>query len=208
MSIALGSARKSTLCKNVKELEDDMKRKISVTLLALAAFLYLTPGAASAADAGKGKLSGDDADFVKAAASGGMMEVQLGKMAAEKASNSQVKEFGRRMQKDHSKANDELKKIAAKKDVKLPAELDAKHKATVNKLSKLKSEEFDREYMEAMVDDHKEDLEKFQQQADKGKDPELKKFAQDHVPILKKHLELAEQTQKKASGGAKGGGSR
>jgi putative membrane protein len=185
-----------------------MNRKFSMALLALAGFLYLIPGAASGADADKGKISGDDADFAKAAASGGMMEVQLGKIAAEKASNSRVKEFGTRMQKDHSKANDQLKKIAAKKNIKLPAELDAKHKATVNKLSKLKGEEFDREYMEAMVDDHKEDVEKFQQQADKGEDPELKKFAQDHVPILKKHLELAEQTQKQASGGGKGAGSR
>jgi putative membrane protein len=185
-----------------------VKRKISLTLLALSAFLYLTAGTASGADAGKDKISGDDADFVKAAASGGMMEVQLGKIAAEKASNSRVKEFGTRMQKDHSKANDQLKKIAAKKDIKLPAELAAKHKATVNKLSKLKGEEFDREYMEAMVDDHKEDLEKFQRQADKGKDPEVKKFAQDQVPILKKHLELAQQTQKQASSGAKGAGSR
>ena len=185
-----------------------MKKKMSVTLLALGAFLYLAAGAASGAEGDKGKISGDDADFVKAAASGGMMEVQLGKLAAEKASNAQVKEFGTRMQKDHSKANDQLKKIAAKKDIKLPAELEAKHKATVNKLSKLKGEEFDREYMEAMVDDHKEDLEKFQQQADKGKDAELKKFAQDQVPILKKHLELAQQTQKKASGSAKGAGSR
>jgi putative membrane protein len=185
-----------------------MKKKLSMSLIVLGAFLCLAAGAASGADADKAKISGDDADFVKAAASGGMMEVQLGKIAAEKAKNSRVKEFGTRMQKDHSKANGELKKIAAKKDFKLPAELDAKHKATVNKLSKLEGEEFDREYMEAMVDDHKEDLEKFQRQADKGKDPDVKKFAQDHVPILKKHLELAQQTQKQASGAAKGAGTR
>jgi putative membrane protein len=131
------------------------------------------------------------------------MEVQLGKLAQDRASSSQVKEFGSRMQKDHSKANDELKKLAAKKDIKLPTELEAKHKSTVNKLSKLKGEEFDREYMAAMVDDHKEDIEKFQQQADKGKDPDLKKFAQEHVPILKKHLELAQQTQKQVASGSK-----
>jgi putative membrane protein len=149
------------------------------------------------------KISNDDAEFVKAAASGGMMEVQLGKMAAEKASNAKVKEFGRRMQQDHSKANDELKKIAARKDIKLPAALEGKHKSAVDKLSKLKGDEFDREYMSVMVDDHKEDIDKFQQQADKAKDAEIKKFAKDQLPILKKHLELAEQTRKQVSEGKK-----
>ena len=182
--------------------------KISSLNAAVLGAIFLLGGAhgARAADttkAAKSEVSSDDREFVREAASGGMMEVQLGKLAAERASSSQVKEFGSRMQKDHSKANDELKKIAAKKDIKLPAELEAKHKSTVNKFTKLKGAEFDREYMENMVDDHKEDIEKFQRQADKGKDPDIKKFAQDHVPILKKHLELAEQTRKQL-GSAKG----
>jgi putative membrane protein len=188
-----------------------MKRQITLTVSGLGILVLVAAGFVSAAETKSMKaerVSDDDADFAKAAASGGMMEVQLGKLAAERASNSQVKEFGARMQKDHAKANDQLKKIAAKKDIKLPTELDDDHKSKVNKLSKLKGEEFDREYMEAMVDDHKEDLEKFQRQADKGKDPELKKFAQDHVPILKKHLELAQQTQKQVKGGGKGAGAR
>jgi putative membrane protein len=179
-----------------------MKRGTTLAFSVLIATLFLgaqwAPGADSKSEASKSKISEDDAQFAREAASGGMMEVQLGKVAQDRASNAQVKEFGSRMVKDHSKANDQLKKIASKKDIKLPTELEAKHKATVNKLSKLKGEEFDREYMSAMVDDHKEDLEKFQRQADKGKDPELKKFAQDHVPILKKHHELAEQTRKQA----------
>lgn len=149
------------------------------------------------------KTPQEDADFVREAALGGMMEVQLGKTAQDKAAKPQVKEFGRRMQTDHSKANDELKKIAAKKDIKLPTALDGKHKSTIDKLTKLTGDEFDREYMNAMVDDHKQDIEKFQQQADKGKDPEVKKFAQDQLPILKKHRALAEQTQKEVSAKSK-----
>ena len=149
------------------------------------------------------KIAKDDADFIKEAAGGGMMEVQLGKAAQEQGSKSQVKDFGRRMQKDHSKANDQLKKIAAKKDVKIPTELEGKQKSTFDKLSKLRGDEFDREYMSTMVNDHKEDIEKFQKEADTGKDPDVKKFAKDHLPILKKHLELAEQTQKQVSGGGK-----
>jgi putative membrane protein len=189
-----------------------MKRQMARMVSTFGIILLVTAGVVSGAETGTSgketKISDDDAEFVKAAASGGMMEVQLGKLAAEKATSSQVKEFGSRMRKDHSKANDELKKIAAKKDIKLPTELEAKHKSMVNKLSKLKGEEFDREYIATMVEDHKEDLEKFQRQADKGKDPELKKFAQDQVPILKKHLELAQQTEKQVKGGTKDAGGR
>jgi putative membrane protein len=56
-----------------------------------------------------------------------------------------------------------------------------------------------------MVDDHKEDLEKFEKQAEKGKDADLKKFASEHVPVLRKHLELAQQIEKKISGESKAG---
>jgi putative membrane protein len=177
--------------------------KISVLVIAAAA---LFPAALTLAASGstkaessresKSKLPSGEERFMKEAASGGLMEVELGKFAAEKGSHQRVKEFGKRMQTDHSKANTQLKKIASSKGVDLPTEPSGEHKSTMDKLTKLSGAEFDREYMEAMVDDHKEDIEKFQTQADKGKDPDLKKFASESLPILKKHLELAQSTEK------------
>ena len=152
----------------------------------------------------KSKLPSGEERFMKEAASGGLMEVELGKFAAEKGSHQRVKEFGKRMQADHSKANAQLKKIASSKGVDLPTQPSGEHKSTMDKLTKLSGVEFDREYMEAMVDDHKEDIEKFQTQADKGKDPELKKFASETLPILKKHLELAQSTEKQVKTESKG----
>jgi putative membrane protein len=152
----------------------------------------------------KSKLPSGEERFMKEAASGGLMEVELGKVAAEKGSHQRVKEFGKRMQADHSKANAQLKKIASSKGVELPTEPSGEHKSTMDKLTKLSGAEFDREYMEAMVDDHKEDIEKFQTQADKGKDPEVKKFASESLPILKKHLELAQSTEKQIKSESKG----
>ena len=178
-------------------------KKILVRNIALMYVLALGPVFGAEVGTKGDKTPQEDADFVKEAALGGMMEVQLGKTAQDKAVKPQVKEFGRHMQTDHSKANDELKKIAAKKGIKLPTALEGKPKATFDKLAKLKGDEFDREYINAMVDDHKQDIEKFQQEADKGKDPDVKKFAQDHLPILKKHLALAEQTQKEVAGKSK-----
>jgi putative membrane protein len=152
----------------------------------------------------KSKLPSGEERFMKEAASAGLMEVELGKIAAEKGSHQRVKEFGKRMQADHSKANQQLKKIASSKGVDLPTQPSGEHKSTMDKLTKLSGAEFDREYMEAMVDDHKEDIEKFQTQADKGKDPELKKFASENLPILKKHLELAQSTEKQIKTESKG----
>lgn len=147
------------------------------------------------------KVSKDDTNFMTMAAEAGLKEVQLGKVAEEKGSSAQVKDYGRHMQKDHSKANQELQKLAANKGVKLPTELKGKHKSAVDRLSKLSGEEFDREYMQAMVEDHKETLGKFERQADKADDADVKKFASDQVPVLKKHLELAQTTQQQVTAG-------
>src|SRR4029077_12885151 len=142
------------------------------------------------------KLSGADEKFVKEAAEGGMMEVELGKIAAEKAVNDKVKAFGRQMQEDHGKANEELKTLAANKGVQIPTALAGKHKSTVDRLSKLSNAEFDRQYMRTMIDDHKQVLQAFQREADKGKDPDIKQFASKYVPMIKNHLEMAQATGK------------
>lgn len=127
--------------------------------------------------------------FMTEAAQGGMMEVELGKLAASKAQNPEVKAFGQRMVVDHGKAGDELKALAAKKNIELPKELSGGMKAEVERLSKLSGAEFDKEYVKLMVDDHDEDLEAFQDQADDGKDPDVKAFAAKYAPVIKSHYD-------------------
>ena len=145
-------------------------RKIVVGHIAMTYVLSLTP--LFGAEMAKGeKTPQEDVDFVREAALGGMMEVQLGKTAQDKAVKPQVKEFGRHMQTDHSKANDELKKLAAKKGIKLPTALEGKPKANFDKLAKLKGDEFDRDYINDMVADHKQVIEKFQQRLTKATMP-------------------------------------
>ncbi len=163
-----------------------MTKSMKVYVVALA--LALPAGWASGAD----KLSSADQKFVKDAAEANLMEVELGKLAEQKAASPQVKEFGRQMEQDHGKAEQELQQLAASKNVQLPQKLEGKHKATVDRLSKLSGEKFDREYMKTMIDDHKEDVSKFQQEASQAKDPDVKNFASKQVPTLKKHLEMAQ----------------
>ena len=120
-----------------------------------------TAGAQDKASSAATTLAAGDKAFVKEAAIGGMAEVDLGTLAKEKASNPDVKQFGDRMVTDHSKANDELKQWAQQKNVTLPAEIDAKHKATHERLAKLSGAAFDKAYMADMVEDHVKDVAAF-----------------------------------------------
>ena len=141
-----------------------------------------------------------DKAFVEKAAVGGMAEVQMGKMAQQKGSSDQVKQFGGRMVDDHSKANDELKQIASAKGIALPTDLDAKHKSKMDKMEKLSGAQFDRAYMDDMVADHKEDVAEFKKQASSGKDSDLKAFAAKTLPTLEDHLKMAQSTDAAVKG--------
>ena len=99
-----------------------------------------------------------DTLFVKNAAKGGLAEVELGQLAADHGASDEVKKFGQRMVTDHGKANDELKSLAQQKNITLPTELDGKHKATHDRLSKLSGAQFDRAYMQDMLQDHRKDV--------------------------------------------------
>jgi putative membrane protein len=138
---------------------------------------------------------GDQA-WVMKVAKGGMAEVELGKLAAQKAASDEVKKFGQRMVDDHSKANDELKTIAQGKNITLPADMAPKEKALHDRLAKLSGAAFDRAYMQAMVADHREDVPEFRKEANSGKDADVKAFAAKTVPTLEDHLKMAEQISK------------
>jgi putative membrane protein len=170
-----------------------MKRVMCVcaVVLAMAASPALAKGKAKAA----GK-SMSDQTFVTKAAKGGMAEVELGKLAADKGSSDQVKTFGKRMADDHGKANDELKSLAQSKNITLPTDLDPKDKALRDRLSKLSGDAFDRAYMQAMVSDHRKDVNEFRMESRSGKDAEVKAWAGKTLPTLEDHLKMAQDANK------------
>jgi putative membrane protein len=144
----------------------------------------------------------NDKKFAANAAIGGMAEVQLGQMAAEKASDADVKAFGQRMVSDHTKVNDDLKNVAAKQSIDLPTSLDSKHKATVDRLSKLSGSEFDRAYVREMVKDHDGDVKEFQKEAQNGTDTAIRSFASSNLPTLEDHQKSIHELDRKLSGKA------
>ena len=130
-------------------------------------------------------MGSPDNTWMTKAAQGGMAEVELGKLAQTNASSDAVKQFGQRMVDDHTKAGEELARIAADKGITLPTGLDAKDQATKDRLSKLTGKEFDRAYMQDMVKDHRTDVAEFKKEAASGKDPEVKAFASKTLPTLR-----------------------
>lgn len=148
-----------------------------------------------------------DEGFMKKAAEGNQFEIQLAPIAQENAGSDQVKQMAQKIADDHRKANEKLEKIAASQNVALPTK--AVKESEIKKLSKLKGAAFDREYVKAMVRDHKHDIKEFQKEASKGKNPQVKQFASNALPTLREHLQLAERTRtnlNQATGSSTSGG--
>jgi putative membrane protein len=149
-------------------------------------------------------LSRGDRDFVEKALADGMTEVELGKIAQQKAASDGVKQFGQRMVTDHTKAGEELKGIASKVGF-APKKDPAADEKAVKKFSDMKTDRFDREYADFMVDDHQKAVKLFRRQADKGDNAELKQFASKTLPTLEEHLKMAQdlKAQNKGKSGKK-----
>jgi putative membrane protein len=136
--------------------------------------------------------SSPDEMFVLDVAKDGMAEVELGKLASEKATNDEVKKFGQRMVTDHGKAGDELKTLAQSKSITLPSDVDAKAKATRDRLAKLSGAAFDRAYMQDMVAGHRKAVAAFKKESTAGKDPDVKAWATKTLPTIEEHLKMAQ----------------
>ena len=120
------------------------------------------------------------------------MEVSLGKVAADKAVNFGVRQFGRRMLTDHGKIGQDLAKIASSKGASLPSEPAAGQQMETEKLAKLSGPEFDKAYMALMVRDHKANEKEFKRASEKVQDPEFKAFAATTLTVVQDHLKMAE----------------
>jgi len=134
---------------------------------------------------------GSDQAFVQEAGVGGLAEVEMGRLAVQKAKDDRIRKFGQQMIDDHSKANDQLKQAASQEGLNVPSALDEKHKATMARLEKLSGAQFDSAYAREMVKDHREDVKLFEKQSTAGSSA-VEKFAAETLPTLKNHLQMAE----------------
>jgi putative membrane protein len=156
-----------------------------VALLALTGPLAMAHVALAADD--------PDATFFKKAAEAGIAEVSAGEQAVQKADNQKVKDFGQMMVTDHTKANDELKSLAATKNVTLPTTPSVGLAAQKTKLDVLTGGAYDKSYIEGQIKDHEEVISLFRKESASGQDADAKAWAKKMLPALEKHLKAARQ---------------
>ena len=160
------------------------------------------PGAAgSAQDKNGGMAMGDpngptaphkdDAEFMKSAAHSDQNEIQQSKMALAKGVTGMAKEMADKMIADHTKSTTELKAIAAKKNVTLPTDMDAEHKAMKPMMEKLSGKEFEQKYMAQMQADHQKTANTMRAHEKMTQDAALKAFIGKTVPVVEQHLGMA-----------------
>ena len=168
-----------------------MRREVRLGLSLGAAALGFTLATAHAQTA----LSDGDREFIEQAAQGGHAEVSMGQSAAE-SKNPAISAFGKQMVADHSKMNDELAMLAKRKGFEPPASADMASQAKGALVDALPGKTFDSQYVSSQLDDHKETLALFQQEAQSGQDPDLKALALKGIPTIQQHITQLEQLQK------------
>lgn len=137
----------------------------------------------------------DDSKFAVKAADGGMMEVELSKLALTKSQSPEVKKLAQMMVTDHTAANNELKKLAGTKNISVPLTISTDKQDKLNDFMKKSGNEFDKDYTSYMVSDHNDDISLFKKQAEKGKDPEVRAWAAGKLSTLEHHLQMAQTTE-------------
>jgi putative membrane protein len=119
------------------------------------------------------------------------MEVDLGRLAEQNASDANVKQFGARMVKDHTKLNSELGAVAKSIGLTVPTALSTEQQTDYAKLSRLSGTKFDKAYMDLMVKDHTGDLAAFRKEKEATQNPKLKRAVAKAIPIIQEHLNMA-----------------
>lgn len=139
----------------------------------------------------------DDAAFLVKATESNMLEIELGHLALRIASHQDVKNYAQMMVDDHTKANEKVKELALAKNVTLPSALGSEDQKHYDEMSKMTGKEFEKHYINMMVDGHEEVLKAYRTEADKTSDAELRAFASEMLPTIMKHQEDAKRIKEK-----------
>lgn len=143
------------------------------------------------------KASKADQHFLKEAIQGDLSEVKMGQLAQQNGDSQDVKQFGQTLQQDHGQHLQQAQQMAQQMGVTPPTQPDAKQTKMYERLSKEHGARFDKAFAKAMVKDHKQDIAKYEKQA-KKKD-QLAQFAEQTIPTLQKHLQIAQSIENKGA---------
>lgn len=133
--------------------------------------------------------------FVAEMTSSNMLEAELGRLASSKATNPQIQQLGQLLLNHHKQLNTQLKQIADLKNLITPTSLKDDHQDAYTSIMEKSGAEFDKAYLDATVENHKETIDQFTEMSEQGQDTEIKNFATKALPTLKAHLTQAETLQ-------------
>jgi putative membrane protein len=142
----------------------------------------------------------DDRSFIVRAAAGSMAEVRFGHLAADKAAREEVKQFAQRMIDDHATLNEELMTVARDLELMAPHAMRPEDLEAYERISALTGAEFDRAFIQHVVQDHRQNLQLFRQHAQRAEHDGVKRFAQSKLPLLEQHYQRALELQQQVSG--------
>lgn len=162
-----------------------------VLAFAAAGLIGLGAGPAGAA----AQLSQQDQTFMKKAAQGNLAEIQGGQLAAQHGTSSATKQLGQTLATDHTQMNDQLMQLAQQRGVTLPKKTDSADARQMRSVEKLSGKKFDQAFAKDEVADHQKTIKMFQQEAQNTKDPALHQWIESGIPVLQKHLQMAEQAE-------------
>lgn len=171
-----------------------MKQILFILLMCIASLNVLT---AQKQKTGKAANSANtqnsDTAFMEKAAESGMAEVMFGKLAQSQANSQKVKDYGMMMEKDHTKANEELLGLAKQQNITLPTALASKTQNDYDALQKKSGNDFDKSFIDQMIADHQKVIQLFEIEAKNGKNEQVRTWAELTLPTLKQHLEHAKE---------------
>jgi putative membrane protein len=184
-------------------------KHIGFTAIALAVTMTVACGGGTREEANNDEAvvgtSGEGAPrgverFVNDVVAGNTAEIELSRMASERATNSEVKEFAQMMVRDHTTAGNELKQILTQHNMQVRDVMDEKHRDLSQELSRKSGSEFDHEYMAAMVDDHQHMENLLEGRANEKANNQplenaVNQWAAKTLPAVKHHLEMAQQLE-------------
>lgn len=131
----------------------------------------------------------DDAEFLVNAAEINLEEIELGRLAQNQGNTSQVKDFGKMMETDHSKAFTDLQALAASKQISIPTTITEDGIEAQRKLRDTKASDFDKDYIDKMVNGHKDAIDKFEKASNDANDPDIRNWAGSLLPTFRQHLD-------------------
>jgi putative membrane protein len=143
-------------------------------------------------------ISEKETKFLIASAQMNLEEIRLSELAQQKSTTADVQRLGEMMMVAHNTSLKELTALAEKKLVTLPISSNDNSQNTYNKLRSISGMDFDTEYCNIMVADHKNAVNMFKKAIKECTDADIKKFAETTLPQLRKQLADAITCQKKS----------